>query len=285
MADNEVYRIRLGWTYAELRRSLGKPEFLIDSGIVHHKDYKDRILAFQVESGLHPDGVMGPKTYLRFLAQFGGLGTPGEVAVANAKMLWLADTIDPKGDDVRDQASRDAIDAFIRTGLGWTWTPKYLKDGDFQWCGAFLAHAYSFAKLRADVRKTFCSSTYRLDCLGRGLAHEGREPPKAKRLYRRFDERAGPGDLDGIEVLPGDVLLVGGGGRAYGDHVTLVERYDEVTGVFHTIEGNAVGAGPRGNKREGVIRTTRPLGLDPGQPRSMYHARRLLRFAPEDFES
>ena len=172
-------------------------------------------------------------------------------------------------------------------GLGWTWTPRYIKDGDFQWCGAFLAHAYSFAKLRADVRKTFCSSTYRLDCLGRGLAHEDRESPKAKRFYRRFDEHTSPADLDldGADVLPGDVLLVGGGGRAYGDHVTLVERYDAVNGIFHTIEGNAVGAGPRGNRREGVIRTTRPLGLDPDQPRTMYHARRLIRFAPEDFAS
>lgn len=221
--------------------------------------------------------------------------TPGELAVCRASEAWREDLVDPAA-AMGDDWSRRRISEFIHLGLGWTWE-RYVKDGDFEWCGAFLAWAYSFAgglpflngyRLRADVRETFCASTIRLDTLGRNEPWIGatrKYPPSAQRHYVQFDEHSTP--AANLDVRPGDVLLVGAvpgahpRARAYGQHVTVVESY--AGGVFTTIEGNARGPGPRGDVRQGVIRTTRPIGLAPGQPRTHFHARRLIRFAPEDF--
>ena len=72
---------------------------------------------------------------------------------------------------------------------------------------------------------------------------------------------------------------MGDGSPVYGDHITLVERYDPETRLFHTIEGNSRGKGPKGDSRQGVIRSARPLGARKGHT---YIARRLIRPASTD---
>ena len=281
---NRTYSIRLGWSHNEVVQE-SFPE------LVCHK-----IRDFQKDEGLDADGIMGIETYSRWLDRMFekltvgrsspfDLAVAGLIAVNRAKRAWLDDIVDPQN-PTSYAVSRKRIDDFIRVGLGWTWQAPYLKDGDYQWCGAFVSWCYMHAGLSKNVRLFFLSSTYRLDCLGRGQAFQGHEPPKAgdgnSRLYVKMDENSGPHGKEDDDVRPGDVLLVGGTKRAYGDHITLVESYSN--GVFTTLEGNATGMGPAATKREGVIRTTRPLGLQDGDHPSKYHARRLIRFSEADFK-
>ena len=80
----------------------------------------------------------------------------------------------------------------------------------------------------------------------------------------------------GLTFTPraGDIGLVGDGTPAYGDHVVLVERYDERRRILHTVEGNGLGVGPTGKRRQGIVRAERPIGKRGGHP---YHLRRLIR--------
>lgn len=288
IAWNRGYAAKLGWTVADL----GADDF--DNELVR------RVEDVQAQLGVEVDGLFGPASYAAWLAAqsaalareavsaIGGtvLAVAGRIALAAAKQLWLRTVVDPPDGSERYAASRRVVDALIRSddGLGWGWESAYRKNGDYAWCGSLAAWGWRAAGVPLPLRKRYFASTYRLDRFARYRA-TGDEaapspPPDARRQLVELDEDSGPDDAvfaDGSEPRAGDILLVGGERTGYGKHICLVEAYDLATGVFTTVEGNGTGATPRGGRIHGIVRTQRPVGLGRDEPRTRYHARRLIR--------
>jgi len=286
---NQHYATLLGWTPEQLNGTA------FDDALVQE------IRGIQADLGLEVDGICGPMTYRALvttwltverglLTQAGEsltdrLAVAGRVAVLEAKRLWLEYIVEPPDGSLSHQRSRAVIDGFIRgeDGLGWD-APAYQQDGDFAWCGAFVARAWRVAGLRMDLRRTCFATPDRLDAYGRHLDWKDRTPdPKvsiAPRRWLQLDQHASPRDaMFSTEDPPreGDVLLVGGTKSAHGSHVCLVESYDLSAGTFTTLEGHATGTAPTGRRIDGVVRTRRPVGLSADAPPTTYHARRLIR--------
>ena len=212
------------------------------------------------------------------------LRTAGERALAEARSLWLFDVVDPRRLDLSPLAARSkkVIDECIRSssGLGWSWESPYAGDGAYEWCGAFAARCWS-GSISLEARKLYFSSTYRLDRWGkyRPVIGENVRLPIGqgpRRICLEVDERT-----ESIATTPraGDILLVGDGKPGYGDHVTIVVDYDATTKMFRTLEGNGIGAGPDGLRRQGIVSAHRPLGARDGH---RYIARRLIRPGLDD---
>lgn len=222
----------------------------------------------------------------------------GQLALAEALRLFSWDVWDPPRKTPAELAGdararyereadrwRDAITEMIagERGLGWTWEGRYAGDGDFEWCGAFASRCWSIVGLPLETRRRSWASCLRLQRWAScrpGTDGKPNPPPKVgTRLCVALDEhnRALPAD---VEVHAGDVLIVGAVGSGPGDHITIVESFDGE--VFHTVEGNGVGLGPDGKRRQGVVRGRRPLGLRVGQGPQTYHARWLVRPAVGD---
>lgn len=205
------------------------------------------------------------------------LAERGEAAVKAALEFWNDDIIDPKGtaSDAQSVRSRAFIDSIIRTdkGLGWTWEHKYLGDGDFAWCGAFVAACYAKAGLALAIRKKDFASTYRLDHYANPRGLEGQTMYDEK--VRKYCKCESVEDILLFGVQPGDIALVGE--KGHGTHIVLISHaIDKDTPPFIScIEGNGFGAGPEGNKREGVVKKSRSLEA----------IRRLIRPALIDFDS
>ncbi len=215
----------------------------------------------------------------------------GKLAIAEADQLWRDGIFDPKKDDdsIAARTSRVAIDKMIRSadGLGWSWLEEYAGDGAYEWCGAFAARCWSKAGLALKPsRYGFWSSTSRLARWCRYQRFEKHTSPRpARGPFRQFIELDADSSravrfADGTTPRAGDVLILGD--VASLKHITLVSEYDEETGTFHTYEGNGFGEAPSGAKWQGVVKAKRQLGLKPGQPKSAYHARLLIRLAPPD---
>lgn len=223
------------------------------------------------------DGKYGPGTaaaVARFFEQpLSKLETAGRTAIERAFEWWKADIYDPKVGDGDGRTSRDYIDHFIRKGLGWTWEPPYAGDGAFEWCGAFAAACWHTVK--PELRRTYFASTYRLDRFARYQSVNGEANGGSGRLLAEFNENSHTRPLP-FAPMPGDILLIGPTGSGFGKHITLVESFDSVKKVFHTIEGNGNGQGPTGRTRQGVVRASRVLGGP------TWHARRLIRPSVED---
>lgn len=195
------------------------------------------------------------------------LAHAGRVALSTGLLAWQRGIMDPTRKAWGDPAFADDrafIDACIRSdnGLGWgkcsTFVEAYRWDGDFEWCGAFAAYCWH-ASLRLDVRRRYFPSTYRLDRYGQHrrafLEAVPTEYPFARRRYARLD-----GDAEDVELFApraGDILVVNG--KGYGEHICIVERWDLASMTFETVEGNATGRGPSGERYQGVVRQTRAL--------------------------
>ncbi len=207
------------------------------------------------------------------------LALAGAAAIAEADRLWRLDIFDPRRSDKSIEAavSKGHVSDML-TACGWTWEVPYAGDGAVEWCGIFAGACWRVAGLDPKWLRTYWASTYRLDLWGRYRAFDTAHPnPSPKSDWRILCEM----NRDSTEIpresstdLPlvpraGDVLMIGDGVPAMGDHICLVESYKD--GVFKTIEGNGVGVGPNGNRRPGVVRAERKLGGDG------YCARRLIR--------
>lgn len=252
----------------------------------------------QTQLGLLIDGKFGPDTRAALMkwARNGSAETApqsppapvtplelaGQKAVAEAAALWKTAIVDP-GKQSSEAYSRQMIDSFIRSdkGLGWSWQKPYQQDGDFQWCGAFVAACWAAAGLKLKPhRYTYFSSTHRLDLWGRGDDFESTDSDWTKgRMRILLNPQTKVADVrfpDGTLPRAGDILLVGDGEPVYGDHICLVEKYEAITGIFHTYEGNAYGKNPYGDRVQGVVKCKRIVG-DAG-----YSPRRLIRPALAD---
>jgi hypothetical protein len=173
--------------------------------------------------------------------------TRAETALARAASEWALDVREPP------HSNWQRIDAYLRgaEGLGWTWLSTYTRNRQAEWCGAFAAFCYSSLSLQ--IRRDHLASTYRLKRWAKGT----------------------PRWVEPANLRPGDIVVVGAEqGRPWGDHVTLCigVHGDHVD----TIEGNAIGLGPDGSRREGVVRTSRPRWVaDPKTKRILFGVRPL----------
>lgn len=140
------------------------------------------------------------------------------------------------------------------------------------------------------LRQAFMSSTLRVDALGRyayslfntvnskTLATRLPRPTDgSERKYLTLSESSKPSDLDDFGPRAGDFLLVGTEG--YGEHITMVDRFDEGTKLFVCYGGNSKGRRPDGSPGYGVVQQDFPLGLKRGYDK---HARRLVRLGYAD---
>jgi hypothetical protein len=216
----------------------------------------------------------------------------GQIALRRAVKAWCLDIVEPvkRGDDT---ASAKWIDSIIRTpeGLDWSWLGQHDTFESFEWCGAFAAHAWASVDL--DIRRMYFSSTSRLDAWARYQPHFGtnserklmtRYPmpvdPKVRRQRLVLDENSTPDMVSAWGPRPGDILIVGAAGSKMGTHITIVDHWDEDTGIFSTVEGNARGTFPAQTPRsgrQGVVMQRRKVGLLPTESRKNYHARRIIR--------
>lgn len=197
------------------------------------------------------------------------LAHAGQVALNKGLLAWSRGIMDPTRKAFTDPAFADDrafIDSCIRTpdGLGWArcsaLVKEYRWDGDFEWCGAFAAYCWS-GSVRLDVRKRYFPSTYRLDRYGQHRRAFLESVPAVtadqRRQYLSFDGDAL--SIDEFGPRAGDILVVNG--KGYGQHITIVERWDPIRCEFETVEGNATGRGPQGERYQGVVRQTRPLAV------------------------
>ena len=151
-----------------------------------------------------------------------------ETALNRAEAEWNRVVIEP---DAR-------IDDYIRTrdGLGWSWAEQYKKNGQFAWCGAFAAYAWS--SVRLDIRQKIFPSCYR--------------------FYSRWGKTQRC--IEPSLMLPGDIVIISTvNGASWGDHITVATSAPSSDGTFETIEGNARGILGNGSTGEGVIKLTRPM--------------------------
>lgn len=201
----------------------------------------------------------------------------GRRAVMEAARLWRLDVYDPKARDKSDHAerSRKVIDEILMAA-GWEWQVPYKGDGQVEWCGLFAAACWRAGGIDPRWLSTYWASTYRLDVWARYRDFKTTHPnPRpATGPWRLVAELTPESTSLPFEPRAGDVLMIGDGTPAAGDHICLVERYAD--GVFATYEGNGVGLGPDGKRRQGIVRGERRLGG------SGYCARRLIRPAPSD---
>jgi hypothetical protein len=210
------------------------------------------------------------------------LAEAGRAAVIEGMRLWHLDIIDPKRSDDSEHAkrSRRDIDDIIVAG-GWPWMVPYKGDGALEWCGLFVGACWRAAGLDPKWLASYFASTYRLALWASYRSFSDRmpnpepEPDVQRRRMARLDMTSSSLPWPPRE---GDILTIGDGSPADGDHICLVRSFDPVRMVFSTIEGNGTGIGPDGRRRQGVVLAERKLGG------AGYCARRLIRPAPSDLE-
>lgn len=255
---------------------------------------------FQTWKHLEPDGVVGPITWAaidqallhheRHVTQLNSdkLEVAGRKAIERALAYWRQDIYDPtRGDYTVDgRRSKQIIDSMIRgkSALDWSWETEYRGDGDFQWCGAFAAACWP--EVKQSLRQTYFASTLRLDRYASYRSFQGEPNTGSGRIYLALDEHSSVNDPANLKdlVRPGDILMIGPSRtdknhetwRDCGQHICLVESFDAVAEVFHTLEGNGNGEGPHGERQQGVVKGVRSLG---GHD---WHARRLIRPSVDD---
>jgi hypothetical protein len=210
------------------------------------------------------------------------LAEAGKAAVVEGIRLWNLDIFDPQRGDHSERAndSRAVIDELL-TACGWTWQVPYKGDGQVEWCGIFAGACWRAAGLDPKWLATYFASTYRLEqwaSYGSFDARHPNPPPAAGEQRRLMARLSDTSSSLPFEPREGDILMIGDGNPAAGDHICLVTGWDPARRVFLTVEGNGVGLGPDGKRRQGIVTGQRKLGG------SGYCARRLIRPAPSDIE-
>jgi hypothetical protein len=189
------------------------------------------------------------------------LAAAGQAAIVEAERYFDMDVVDPPATDKSARADRwRSIITTIITLAGWAFALPYLgnRKGATQWCGMFAAACWRAAGIDPSMLATFWASTARLHAWGHGKPFNGKPNPKPKR-GRRLAGKIVPGKPLPFEPRAGDILVVGDGDPAAGDHICLIVSYDAERRVFVTIEGNGGGLGPDGKRREGIVRGERAL--------------------------
>lgn len=185
----------------------------------------------------------------------------GEKVAENMEAMWKLDVFDPEigSSHPRAKFCLNVISKIIAEN-GWGWALPYRGDGPPQWCGMTAGKAYADAGLDPSWLPAYFASTHRLHCWA---------------TYQRFDRRSKPNPRPAtggrrlyvdlrrpftIEPQRGDIVIVGDGDPAVGDHVTVNMGYDAGTRTFDTISGNGGGVGPRGTRNNGISRKSYRIG-------------------------
>jgi len=139
-------------------------------------------------------------------------------------------------------------------GLSRTSANDYVNDGDFAWCGAFVAFAWG-PQVKLDIRKKMsaCSNMY-----------------NAWRNTPRYIENKIPQPGDIVTVFPNDHDR----SHAPGTHLMLAASAPDENGFFESYDGNSKGLGPNGHNIEGVVYRNRHIS----------RIANVYRLLPEDFE-
>jgi hypothetical protein len=226
------------------------------------------LMDFQRQHGLAVNGLPDAKTlellYRSVPAEMApapssdALRLAGERAMDYLEALWRQDVYDPRRSDASENAERcRAIIAGIVTRAGWGWA---LTDGHYvgpepQWCGLTMADAWRDAGIDPQHLPTFWASTLRMAKWFRYENWNGKsagvKPPTGGRMIIPGTAASFP---DGTLPRRGDIVIVGDGTPADGDHITgLLEKNGD---DWVTISGNGGGLGPTGKPREGISKQT-----------------------------
>jgi hypothetical protein len=185
-----------------------------------------------------------------------------EAAIAVAHSEWKSKVFEPgRGYDApaHDPAYERRIDEYIRGPYGLHWPgakmgpngllrEPYRKNGDFAWCGAFVAFCYGCVGLKREIRHSIFPSTERIYSWARGKVTRGVDPGGDRRVEIK-------------DIQRGDIVIVGRNPslskKPAGDHITLaISGIDR--GSIDTYEGNARGILGDARFGEGVIHHERP---------------------------
>ncbi len=202
----------------------------------------------------------------------------GKAAIAEGLRLWHLDVIDPLPADLaaplstpsrqlahtRALESRKLIDS-IMVAAGWGFDTPYKGNRvGREWCGFFAAACWHAAGIDPKWLAPFWASTLRLRNWvtyrpWNDYANPRPAPNAPRRLSARLDERSTIASLP-FAVREGDIVIVGDGTPAEGEHICLAMGVDVARNAVLTVEGNGVGIGPDGKHREGVVTGVRRLG-------------------------
>jgi hypothetical protein len=203
----------------------------------------------------------------------------GRAAVVEGLRLWHLDVVDPSpralaDGDQRALEDRKVIDSILIAG-GWDWMVPYAgnRRGP-EWCGFFAAACWRAAGIDPKWLAPFFASTLRLHAWGhyRNWNDKANPLPAAgeqRRLVARLDRHS---TVKSLPFIPreGDIVIVGDGNPAEGDHITITTGFDAEAGLVLTVEGNGGGLGPDGKRREGIVTGRRPIGIEPHCVRWIY---------------
>lgn len=208
----------------------------------------------------------------------------GRVALSWAQHLFSLDIYDPPRGDKTSAAERSrTVISEILAACNWTWPEVYPydHDGQVEWCCLFAGACWRQAGLDPKWLAVFFASTMRLDAWAKYQPwnEHVNHPPATTTPIRLVAELDAHSTMMPFEPQEGDILTIGDGTPAAGDHCLIVESYDRLRGVFSCISGNGVGVGPDGKRRQGIVRSQHRVG-GPG-----YCVRRLFRPSPLDLVS
>jgi len=209
----------------------------------------------------------------------------GEDAAAEGLRLWHLDVRDPSARSLVEgnpEAIRwRAVIDDIHKAAGWGSRTPYPGDGvGEQWCGFTAAKMWREAGIDPKWLPSFFASTIRLQAWGQYAPWGANaNPPPAKGAPRRLVAKLGReskwADLP-FTPRAGDIVVVGDGSPAAGDHIGVATGIDIARGIIRTVEGNGSGNGPDGKHRHGIVVAERAIG-GPG-----YCVRWIYRPAPGD---
>lgn len=218
-----------------------------------------------------------------------------DLTIEEIRAAWVEAALDEWRKVVRDDdrgvaGDRDVIAGYFEaTGWG-RWLDEvtgggYRETSRTSWCGQFsAAMGLRVGRYLGDVSvaldpgvaRFVLVSTARLADRKRWAAAGVAMPTHYRKASCGLQlQRSSDGQLVEASrfVKPGVICTFKTSGRkpSLGDHIVLVTRFDEATGLIHTVEGNGRGELGDGSSGEGVVRVVRtfkdlrrvyPLGVE-----------------------
>lgn len=189
----------------------------------------------------------------------------GKLALDAMVAFFNRDVTNPSNTDHSGYAdhSRSVINDILKA-CGWTWPEVYPYHATVEYCCMTAGAAWKEAGLNPCWLTAFFASTMRLDAWAHYRPWNEHMNPTPSGIPTEEWRKVAYYDANSTKLffdpLPGDIVLIGDGDPAPGDHCTVLESYDAATGTFHHISGNGIGLGPDGHRRMGIVRGTSKLG-------------------------